>query len=84
MTITDLSPTADVTMHQPEITDRDVCLQCRRQQCTAVCPTSCYSRRDDGRVDLDVTRCVECRACVLICYEFTNIAWRAASPFFGS
>lgn len=67
----------------PSITDRDVCLRCRRQQCVPVCPTVCYSRRDDGRVDLDPTRCVKCRACVLICYEFTNIAWRATPPSAG-
>ena len=77
-------PSASVTTFRPTITDRDICPQCRRQQCVSVCPTSCYARRDDGRVDLDVTRCVECRACVLICYEFTNIEWRAMVSSTGS
>lgn len=83
MTVSDVLPVAESGTRLPAITDRDICLQCRRQQCVAVCPTSCYSRRDDGRVDLDVTRCVGCLACVLICYEFTNIAWGAASPISG-
>jgi len=82
MTTTQLSTNA--TTFRPAISDRDVCPQCRRQQCVLVCPTSCYSRRDDGRVDLDVTRCVGCRACVLICYEFTNIEWCAMVTTTGS
>ena len=77
MTIAQLS--TSVTTRRPTITDRDICPQCRRQQCVSVCPTTCYSRRGDGRVDLDVTRCVGCMACVLICYEFTNIEWRATA-----
>ena len=84
MTFPDVLSATDKVAHVPTITDRDICLQCRRQQCVAICPTSCYSRRDDGRVELDASRCVECRACVLICYEFTNIGWRAASPHSGS
>jgi len=76
--------TVVTTAFRPTITDRDVCQQCRRQQCVSVCPTSCYARRQDGRVDLDVTRCVECRACVLVCYEFTNIEWRATAGAQGT
>ncbi len=60
----------------PSITDRDICPHCRAQQCVLVCPTFCYSRRNDGRVNLDVSPCIGCGACVMICYEYTNIAWR--------
>ena len=80
MTAPAVSSATSAVGYRPSITDKDVCLQCRRRQCASACPTSCYTRRDDGRVELDVSRCVECRACVLICYEFTNIAWRAVSP----
>ncbi len=69
------SASREVGRSMPAISDRDVCPRCRYQQCVSVCPTSCYARRDDGRIDLDLTRCVSCRACVSICFEFTNIAW---------
>lgn len=78
------SPAVDGSVNVPAITDRDICPQCRQQQCIAVCPTRCYSGRADGRVDLNPSRCVACRACVLICYEFTNIAWRSSTSFTGS
>lgn len=68
----------------PMITDPDVCLRCRLHQCVLVCPTRCYENRPDGRVDLDVARCVSCRACVSICYEFANIGWRPPASYPGS
>ena len=84
MTLTAVTSATSAATFRPSITDRDVCLQCRRQQCASVCPTLCYTRRDEGRVDLDVSRCIECRACVHVCYEFTNIEWRGVALTAGS
>lgn len=64
------------TGYVPAISDPDVCPRCRAHQCALVCPTGCYATRTDGRMELDVSRCVSCRACVVICYEFGNVAWQ--------
>ena len=60
----------------PELNDRDICLHCRRHQCIASCPTAALSTRSDGRLEIETDRCVSCGACVIACYEYTNIIWR--------
>lgn len=75
MTTTAASLGTDQPTYIPAISDPDVCPRCRAHQCELVCPTGCYATRPDGRMELDVSRCVSCRACVVICYELSNIAW---------
>ena len=60
----------------PALNDRDICLHCRRHQCIATCPTDALETRSDGRLEIHESRCVSCGACVIACYEFTNITWR--------
>jgi ferredoxin-like protein FixX len=60
----------------PALNDRDICLYCRRHQCIATCPTAVLSTGSDGRLEMDPERCVSCGACVLACFEFTNLSWR--------
>ena len=44
-----------------------VCRACRLPGCASVCPTDALTRRDDGGVDLDSTKCVGCKLCVQAC-----------------
>ena len=60
----------------PALNDRDICLHCRRHQCIATCPTAALATRSDGRLEIHEDRCVSCGACVVACFEFTNISWR--------
>jgi Fe-S-cluster-containing dehydrogenase component len=65
------------------INDGDICLHCRRHQCVAVCPTVALTTRDDGRIAVHDARCITCGACVVACYEFHNVAWRARTAVAG-
>jgi Fe-S-cluster-containing dehydrogenase component len=60
----------------PALNDGDICLHCRRHQCIASCPTGALETRTDGRLEITEDRCVSCGACVVACFEFTNITWR--------
>ena len=64
----------------PLLNDRDICLHCRRHQCIATCPTGALETADDGRLTVKEDRCVSCGACVVACFEFTNITWRDRRP----
>ncbi len=43
------------------------CNHCERPVCLEICPTGAYSRRQDGVVLLDSTRCMGCRYCTWAC-----------------
>jgi ferredoxin like protein len=65
------------------IIDRDVCLQCVRQQCINCCPANCYVPQDDGRVVFSYEGCVECGTCRIVCNVFDNIEWTYPRGGFG-
>ena len=43
------------------------CNHCEDAVCQKVCPTTAMSRREDGTVDVDATKCVGCRDCEWAC-----------------
>jgi len=65
------------------IIDRDVCLQCVRQQCINCCPANCYVPLEDGRVIFSYEGCVECGTCRIVCNVFDNIEWTYPRGGFG-
>lgn len=70
----------------PHITIRDPSLcatRCHRQQCVVCCPAACYSKGDNGRVVLEVSGCLECGTCRLVCNELMNVEWNYPRGGFG-
>ncbi|MEM0373831.1 MAG: 4Fe-4S dicluster domain-containing protein [Sulfolobaceae archaeon] len=43
------------------------CNHCLNAPCVRACPTSALFKRQDGIVDLDQTRCIGCKACIMAC-----------------
>jgi anaerobic carbon-monoxide dehydrogenase iron sulfur subunit len=59
----------------PDLGTPVVCLQCHDAACVAVCPTDALLRNiATGAVEVDLERCVLCRACVAAC-PFGNMVW---------
>ena len=52
----------------------ELCHQCRRKQCTYVCPGECYEWEND-RIIIAYEGCLECGTCRIACNEFNNIDW---------
>ena len=65
------------------IIDRDICLQCEKQQCINCCPAACYEPQPDGRVLFSYEGCVECGTCRIVCNEFDNVGWTYPRGGFG-
>lgn len=55
------------------ISDPDLCLHCRQQQCISVCPSGSLSTTAEGRTSLDSSTCCGCTACIQVCREFDNL-----------
>jgi len=57
-----------------KIKDPEVCLQCKDQQCTLICPVGVY-KWDTGQKKIVVgwENCIEMGACMVACDEFDNI-----------
>ena len=43
------------------------CNHCENAPCVRVCPTEALFKRPDGIVDLDQSRCIGCKACIMAC-----------------
>jgi len=43
------------------------CNHCENAPCVRACPVSALFKRPDGIVDLDQTRCIGCKACIMAC-----------------
>jgi len=44
-----------------------LCMHCKEPECVSVCPTGANTRRPDGIVTLDSTKCLGCQSCVIAC-----------------
>ena len=44
-----------------------LCMQCGEPPCVDVCPTGASTRRPDGIVTIDNTKCMGCESCVIAC-----------------
>jgi molybdopterin-containing oxidoreductase family iron-sulfur binding subunit len=56
------------------------CQQCRRPQCTTVCPVKATWQEPDGLVVVDYNRCIGCRYCMAACpYGARHFNWAEPS-----
>ncbi len=54
----------------PELTRASMvyhCMHCNAPECLSACPVGAYSKRPDGPVEYDPTKCIGCRYCMNAC-----------------
>jgi len=44
-----------------------LCMHCKEPACVDVCPTGASTKRPDGIVTVDSTKCLGCKSCVIAC-----------------
>ncbi len=65
------------------IRDQRVCRDCRRRECTYVCPVKTYTWEEEAReVKVAYENCYECGTCRLAC-PYENIGWEYPPGGFG-
>lgn len=64
------------------IVDGDKCLHCQTHPCIRFCPSQCFSKNDQGRIDYYYVGCVECGTCFLACSKGA-VAWEYPKGGFG-
>lgn len=57
---------------------RECHLQCKRKECTIICPTDVFFFHE--HLEIRYWRCLECGACAIICQ---NIEWEFPHPPYG-
>ncbi len=61
---------------------RQQCLHCLDPSCAAACPVGALTRREEGQVVYDATRCIGCRYCMLACpAHVIRYQWETPMPF---
>jgi len=56
-----------VVREEPAIDIAITCRQCEKPPCATACPTAAISKRRDGLVEVDSSRCIGCGACAEAC-----------------
>jgi formate dehydrogenase iron-sulfur subunit len=60
---------------------RRMCMHCESPTCVSVCPVGAFSKRADGPVVYDASRCIGCRYCVMACpFDVPKYQWDRAVP----
>ncbi|MDY0242725.1 MAG: ferredoxin family protein [Rhodospirillaceae bacterium] len=52
-------------------------------QCTFCCPAGCYTKTEEGDIELTTDGCVECGTCRIICQGKDNLIWEYPRGGFG-
>jgi len=65
-----------------KVIEPEVCLKCKRKQCSPSCPSKCYTIQD-GKAVVAYEGCLECGTCRIVCNEFFNIGWKYPRGGFG-
>lgn len=50
---------------------------------THACPAGCYTKNDQGQVELTVDGCVECGTCRIVCASTGEVEWTYPRGGFG-
>lgn len=60
-----------------EITDQNLCANCKLKPCLKVCPARVYTK-EGAKIAFNYEACLELRACYIACHEYGNgaIKWR--------
>jgi len=63
---------------------RRLCMHCLEPTCVSVCPVGALSRKPDGAVVYDGTKCIGCRYCIMACpFGVPKYQWDRAIPVVG-
>lgn len=65
------------------IKNPETCKSCATQPCTFCCPAACYTKTENGGVELTTDGCLECGTCRIICTDTCNIQWDYPRGGFG-
>jgi len=60
---------------------RRFCMHCQTPTCVSVCPVGAFTKRPDGAVVYDETKCIGCRYCMAACpFEVPKYEWASTMP----
>jgi Fe-S-cluster-containing dehydrogenase component len=60
-----------------------LCMHCNEPECEKVCPTKATTKREDGIVIVDDTKCIGCRYCMQACPYGQRYYNEDLQPYFG-
>jgi formate dehydrogenase iron-sulfur subunit len=64
-----------------DLSVRRLCMHCLEPSCASACPVSALSKREDGPVVYDASRCLGCRYCMVACpFSVPRYQWSKAVP----
>ncbi len=61
-----------------------LCMHCKEPECEKACPTGATTKREDGIVCVDQTKCVGCRYCMMACPYGARFYHGQERYYFGS